>query len=1414
MKSFQISLLALACFLCNTAFSQQILVDGTITPKTLIENHLIQGCVETSNIVSPINGTKNGFSSFGYFERGDSNFPFENGIVLTTGKAEAGGNTVISDDLNDGNKKWGADADLETALGITNTLNATAIEFEFASTSNQIQFNYILASEEYQQEFPCNYSDGFAFLIKRAGTTDPFTNIALIPGTNTPVNTNTIHNAIVGYCGASNPEYFEGYSLGDTNYNGRTKVMTATAAILPNVKYLIKMVIADQTDHNYDSAVFIEGNSFNATVDLGEDLTTCASSITLDGNIQNPEAKYSWFFNDNAISAETQPTLVVDQSGTYTVKVEIPLADTYCTIEDSITIQLSSTQTAESIPDFEVCDDASADGIELFDLSLKNEEVIRAVSKSTYNISYHYSNEDALSYANAITSPIYNTTSPQKVFVRIEDTVNGCLAYSSFHLVVNTLPNIAPTSEFLICDDETPDGLTEIDLKQHDATITNGNTDLIVSYHQLKSDADSGDKAMKSPYSNTSATEHFFARVTNVVTGCVITTDVTLKVLANPVINTGRHYIDACDMDHDGMATFDLNSSINAVLDGAVGMTTSFYESYEEAVLGTNPVQNPGNYSNTLPNMQYIYIKVTNAAGCFSITPIELHSNVLLTGTNIKKFSVCTIKGETPIFDLYNIEEVIANELPDITVKFYETREDQIAGNPLNKNLSYTPPMFPYTLYITLDNTVCQEEATIDLVLSPIVEFDSIGSVTYCDTDQDGLTSIDLSSFDYDIYNGQEGYTVRYFLTEKDAKSNTNVLPNLHTNISNPQVYYARATSTITGCSGVNSFEVTVLPAPVTNKASDIVICDNDQDGFSRVNLDDKISEIVPDLYNRSVSFYTTSENAHSKTEAISNTKNYNAKTQIVYTRVENTATGCHAVEPINIIVNTLPIIPSISIYKYCEEDSDGIGNFLFKTKDAEILKGQSGKRTSYYLNSSDAENRINAIDKNKIFSNTVNPQKIYLRVENHTDVNCYATGSFTIEVGSNPKYNAPSDWFVCDDLANDGAEVFNLDERRDEIKKGIPESLNVTFYLSQDNAEKGINPIDGHFRNTQNPQLIYARIDNGNLCKPITSFNIGVIKAPEANPSKPLIKCDTDDDGLVVFNLKDAEVDILNVRQDNLMINYYEDANALRLIKAPTAYASGAKTVYIKISNTITNCYLTLPIELKVNVPQYQSYTTALCLNTGPIMIGPDMVNSNDSYLWSSNQKSREIKIDKIGIYSVIVTTASGCLTTHTFNVIESEPATIEFTDHVDFSDPNNITVTISGIGNYMYQLNNLKPQDSNVFEHVPIGANVITVIDLNGCAEVSKPILVLDTPKFMTPNDDGYFDTWHITGVETLPGTIVYIFDRYGKQLAQLTSTSRGWDGTFNGQKMPSTDYWFVADIKKDNTAFQLKGHFALKR
>lgn len=86
--------------------------------------------------------------------------------------------------------------------------------------------------------------------------------------------------------------------------------------------------------------------------------------------------------------------------------------------------------------------------------------------------------------------------------------------------------------------------------------------------------------------------------------------------------------------------------------------------------------------------------------------------------------------------------------------------------------------------------------------------------------------------------------------------------------------------------------------------------------------------------------------------------------------------------------------------------------------------------------------------------------------------------------------------------------------------------------------------------------------------------------------------------------------------------------------------------------------------------------------------------------------------------------------------------------------------------------------------------------------------PEVVYTFPTFFTPNGDGYNDTWKLD--DAPPGTVIRIFDRYGKLLFEIKGTN-GWDGTISGRHLPSDDYWFVMTAPGIN---ELRGHFALKR
>ena len=139
-----------------------------------------------------------------------------------------------------------------------------------------------------------------------------------------------------------------------------------------------------------------------------------------------------------------------------------------------------------------------------------------------------------------------------------------------------------------------------------------------------------------------------------------------------------------------------------------------------------------------------------------------------------------------------------------------------------------------------------------------------------------------------------------------------------------------------------------------------------------------------------------------------------------------------------------------------------------------------------------------------------------------------------------------------------------------------------------------------------------------------------------------------------------------------------------------------------------------------------------------------------------------------------------------------------------------------VGGSGNYEYQLDGGAWQNSSIFQNVTgCYEHIVKVRDSDGCSnEPESSITILDYPKFFTPNGDGYNDFWNIKCLE-YQTAIISIFNRHGKLLRELKTTSPGWNGTYNGKLLPTNDYWFVVTYFDDqgNTK-QFRSHFTLRR
>lgn len=450
------------CFLLllvyGTASAQYITTDETQTPLQLIENVLINsGCASVSNVSVSGGNFAGGEKSWGYFNANGSAFPFAEGVILSTGKIidAQGPNSFISDDGN--GIGWTGDTDLNAALGITNSLNATVLEFDFIPLGNQISFDYIFSSEEYHGTATCTYSDGFAFLLKEVGS-PAYQNLALIPNTIIPVKVTSVHPDIPGGCSAQNEQYFDAFNDVEhpTNFNGQTKVLTAKSSVIPGHQYHIKLVIADEGNYRYDSAIFLKGSSFSVGVDLGTDRifannNPVCPNETLSLNGTAPGAlSYQWSFNNNPIPGQNGATLTFNppytsaQDGTYS------LTTTYsptCTTVEDIDLEFAPELIINQDIYFYCDADATQDGISVVTLS-DIVPTLFTTLPSGYQVSFYNS--------PAGTTPLQNSfllTTPFQVIYAKIDNIN-CYAPIPVTININVFTNIIADESPGMCNND------------------------------------------------------------------------------------------------------------------------------------------------------------------------------------------------------------------------------------------------------------------------------------------------------------------------------------------------------------------------------------------------------------------------------------------------------------------------------------------------------------------------------------------------------------------------------------------------------------------------------------------------------------------------------------------------------------------------------------------------------------------------------------------------------------------------------------------------------------------------------------------------------------------------------------------------------------------------------------------------
>ncbi|ULC60670.1 T9SS type B sorting domain-containing protein [Flaviramulus sp. BrNp1-15] len=759
--------------------------------------------------------------------------------------------------------------------------------------------------------------------------------------------------------------------------------------------------------------------------------------------------------------------------------------------------------------------------------------------------------------------------------------------------------------------------------------------------------------------------------------------------------------------------------------------------------------------------------------------------------------------------------------------------DESTGGSQIGVGQTYTTPVIntntTYYALASINGCLEGQRIPVTVIVTPLPTIDSVTGDLVCESGSGNLSAT-ASAGTINWYDIPSGGTSLFSGTSFTTPV-----------VSTTTTYYVDAT--VNGCTTSSRTAVTLTvqstPLPTTTNSNQS-FCDIEQT---------TISDLI--VTGNEILWYASDTGGtplDTSNLLVSNTTYY----------ASQTINSCESLNrlPIDVIVYETVVLPdasTISELSECDtmldgDDTNGYSTFNLTTNEAILLNGKNAADFSFYY-FTDAAYSIPISTPETTFVNTIqNGQTIYVRIENNLDNSCYTDASFTITVNELPEIQDSIIFKNCDeDGIADGFTDFNLAEANSVISSDVS-GLTYSYYLSSSDAENanGVGEIDTIFNN-QDANTVYARVENANGCYRVSTINLQVSTTSfDDDYFQELTTCDDDDeiDGLHVFDLSqasDAFIAQFPLGQ-NLSVHYYETLNDAQLeqneITEQDSYESTepfSQTIFVRVeSDDNGECFGIGPhLVLTVHPrPEFEVDNSAIyCLDGEPITLTTFNPKGNYAYEWRDSEgnvvsNSSFAEVISGGEYTVIATSDFNCESFPViFTVVESAIAEIDIDDItiVELSDNNSITINNDGnnlgIGDYEFALDDIDGpyRDQPYFDRVGAGEHTIYVRDKKGCGIAPLEIFILGFPKFFTPNNDGTNDTWQIRGLGTdfTNASKVSVYNRYGKLVKQLNAKSGAWDGTLNGQQLPDSDYWFVAElIETTGSIITYRGHFSLIR
>ena len=398
--------------------------------------------------------------------------------------------------------------------------------------------------------------------------------------------------------------------------------------------------------------------------------------------------------------------------------------------------------------------------------------------------------------------------------------------------------------------------------------------------------------------------------------------------------------------------------------------------------------------------------------------------------------------------------------------------------------------------------------------------------------------------------------------------------------------------------------------------------------------------------------------------------------------------------------------------------------------------------------------------------------QTIYIYNEDANLPTCNSESSFIVTINSTPQVDNLNDVSACNNFTllslTNGSYYSQPNGNGTPLNAGDIISTSQTIYIY--NESNGCSD-ESSFDITINPEPLVDSLSNVNACDSYT--------LPQINNGNYFTE--SNGNGTALF-----EGDVISSPQT---IYIYNETN----------FCSNESSFNVNISlnpivdilNDVTECeYFTLP-----ELTEGQYFTQPNGSGTS-YLAGDQIFDSQTIYIYAENSNN------------------SNCFAESSFSITILPFENFDLNNSQITFNPFAIEVNITtSIVNLEYAVDDSPFQTSNIFENLSVGWHTLYVRDDNNCLEKSIEFFIetrIDFPRFFTPNGDGYNDTWVIKDLDHQI-KIIYIFDRYAKLITPLDKFNNSWNGLKNGITLPSSDYWYRAELFDGSV---INGHFTLIR